>query len=137
MPTKNSKASTTAGGSGTRLKFTPPMRTRDQIIEEGRQVADLLQSAAFNLAWQSAIQSMQDQIIHAEPHESQKREYLNLKIQALGEVAGELKLMYSEAIRLSTASLTSEAARQDAIRRNEYDEVPNTGYDGAYAGERS
>ena len=140
MQAKNSNSNTRSSGKDKpKLKFTLEIQSRDEIIEQGRQASELLASPVFNVAWQSTVQTLQDEIITTQPHEVQKREYLNLKIQALGEVAGDLKMMYSEALRVSTDSLSREAGRQDAMRQHNFD-IANRGsglpdsYDSAYTG---
>lgn len=131
----NSKQQTNSGaGANLQLKFTPPVLTKQQILERGEQAAKQLQSPVFQLAYQSVVQSLQDQITNTEPHESQKREWLNLKVKALGDVSRELGLYVALAVQISDTSLAEESRNQNDqsnVRRGGPPGDANFGYDSA------
>lgn len=126
------------------LKFTPPVMAKDQLVSRGVEAANLMQSPAFNLAYQSTVAAIQDQIINTQPHETQKREWLNLQVQALGAVIGELSAFVGEAKALTAKALAEEADRQRQQSEQRGFRVPepgsgpmglDNGYDGAYTGQ--
>lgn len=100
------------------LKFTPPVMTKAEILNRGNQASAVLQSPIFGIATRSTVQSLQDQITATQPHESQKREWLNLQVHALAAVLDELSYMYAEAAGLSQTILAEEEIRQRELAEN-------------------
>jgi hypothetical protein len=100
------------------LKFTPPVLTKAEILNRGNQASLVLQSPVFGIATRSTVQALQDQITATQPHESQKREWLNLQVHALAAVLDELSSMYAEAAGLSQNILAEEELRQRELAEN-------------------
>ena len=123
MPTKTSNKPTGSKGSANskdvKLKFTPPFKTKDQILSIGKEASVLLENSAFNLAYQSTIQSIQDMMVETQPHEVQKREWLNTQIQALGAVTSHLAIYANEVLRMEADALNAETARQHDLRAHQ------------------
>ena len=117
---KGAAQSGAPSGKGPRLRFTPPNRPPDEVRRLGEEAARTLDSTVFVLAVQSTVEELKDNIMTTQPHESQKREFLYLQLQALGEVLLGLKLFADEAARLSQERLAEEGANQ---RSRDLDEI--------------
>lgn len=135
--TKSNRPPDSKGGANSPLKFTRPVHSKAEIIRQGQEAAELMSSPVFAMAFESTIESLQQQMILTEPHETQKREWLNHQIQALRAVTLELTKMAALALQLketSPATLAEEGrnqAAQQRFRRGEIPGAPGFDYDTA------
>jgi hypothetical protein len=93
-----------------------PLSTQE-ILAQGEEASKLLDSPVYNLAHRSVIQSIQDEWLSTSPHETQKREGLYQRAQALSMVANEMAMMIVKAQGIND----DELAKARKIQR-EYDE---------------
>ncbi len=100
------------------LSFTERPLTREELLFRGEQAAQVMESTVFCLAYQSTIQSYQDQILASEEHETRKREGLYLKMYALGEAVGELGGFIHMAKNLHVDALHDEQANRREVEEN-------------------
>lgn len=114
MTTKSEKPSGSSDGRKQQLKFTPPVRSKEELLQVGREAAQTLGAPVFNLAYKSTIQGLQDEILNSDPREVQRREYLYTKMQALGQVVAELASYHHIATAISSQSLAEEQRNQMA-----------------------
>lgn len=112
MSLKNGSSSKGSAGSASRLKFTHPPMSREELLATGEKAALLLNSQVFNLAHRSVIQDLQDQVLQTAPHEMQKREWLYTQMQALGTVSQALAVMVYQAQNVNQERLAEDERNQ-------------------------
>ena len=83
-----------------------------EILSQGENASKLLDSPVYNLAHRSVIQNLQDEWMSTSPHETQKREGLYQRVQALSGVANEMSMMIARAQQVSDAELQEERKLQ-------------------------
>jgi len=67
--------------------------TEDDLLRRGEDAARLLNEPIYNIAHENVYHDYLMQIVQTLPHETQKREFLYTKIQALSDVAIDLAAM--------------------------------------------
>ena len=92
--------------------------TVDEILKLGEEASLLLDSPIYNLAHRSVVQSLQDEWVATSPHETQKREGLYQRVQALSMVAAEMAMMIARAQGLEDNELAKERKLQLAYDEN-------------------
>lgn len=96
------------------MAFLEVPRTNEEILLQGEQAANLLNSPTFNLGFRTLIQEYQDDWLSTQPQESAKRESLYLKAQVAGDVASDIAQLVSDAQRLNLEEIQKEERLQSA-----------------------
>jgi len=101
-----------------RITLQPAPLTIDEISSQGEEASRLLDSPIYNLAHRSVVQNLQDEWVETSPHETQKREGLYQRVQALSMVASEMAMMIARAQSLEENELAKERKLQLAYDEN-------------------
>ncbi len=105
-----------AGSAPIKMQETP--LSTSEILMLGEEASRLLDSPIYNLAHRSVVQNLQDEWVGTSPHETQKREGLYQRIQALSQVAAEMAMMIARAQSLEDNELAKERKLQLAYDEN-------------------
>ena len=100
------------------MKMQPEPLSISEILTQGEEATRLLDSPIYNLAHRSVVQSLQDEWAGTSPHETQKREGLYQRVQALSQVAAEMAMMIARAQGLEDNELAKERKLQLAYDEN-------------------
>lgn len=100
------------------MKMQPEPLSISEILTQGEEATRLLDSPIYNLAHRSVVQSLQDEWVGTSPHETQKREGLYQRVQALSQVAAEMAMMIARAQGLEDNELAKERKLQLAYDEN-------------------
>jgi len=94
------------------LKFTPPVMTPEQIKVSGEQAAQLLNSPIYNLAVNSVVEDLGQEILRSEPHEHNRREWLYTQGAAIGRMNTKLVEFVQLAQSLHMTDIAAEENAQ-------------------------
>jgi len=108
----DTKSNNGGQSSSAKLKWTMPARTPEEILSLGNQAAQALDSPIYSLAFQSQLQSIQDDWLQTRPEETKTREWLYAKTQAMGETAQELLAFVNAAKEVDAERLHKEELDQ-------------------------
>ena len=100
------------------IKMQQEQLTISEILSQGEEASKLLDSPIYNLAHRSVVQNLQDEWAQTSPHETQKREGLYQRLQALSTVASEMAMMIAKAQNVEDDELTKERKLQLAYNEN-------------------
>ena len=100
------------------IKMQPEQLSISEILTLGEEASRLLDSPIYNLAHRSVVQNLQDEWVGTSPHETQKREGLYQRVQALSQVASEMAMMIARAQGLEDNELAKERKLQLAYDEN-------------------
>jgi hypothetical protein len=106
-----------AGTAQIRLQETP--LSASEILSQGEEASRLLDSPIYNLAHRSVVQNLQDEWVATSPHETQKREGLYQRIQAVSMVAAEMAMMIARAQSIEDGAIAKERTLQLAYNEND------------------
>ena len=112
MSKKTSKDGKKSSPDTLPIKTLESPQTAEEIMSQGEEASRVLSSDIYNLAHRSVIQNLQDEWMTTAPHETQKREGLWHRVQALSAVAGEMAVMVANAKALSSEELAKESKMQ-------------------------
>lgn len=98
---------------------TDEVLSAQEILSQGEEAAQLLNSPIYNLAYRSVVQRLQDDWISTKAHEREKREGLYQMVQGLSAVANEMNMMIEQAKMLGDDELAKERKLQLAYEENE------------------
>lgn len=113
---------TPRGTEKSRLRFTEPARTMEELLSLGEKSAQLLNNPIYVIAHKSAIAEIQDEIIQTRPEEKNRRESLYLEAQALSRGVHRLNAMLNEAQQINLQMQQQEAAAQQSEAASRYGE---------------
>ena len=112
MPQNTNGSSNGNYSKASDLAYTDRVPTEEQILQAGEEVAHLLNSPHFNLAYQTTIKQLQDEWAGTEEHEENKRKALYWMLRALPRVMWVLRDAVAAAQQVNEKRLQEEERAQ-------------------------
>ena len=110
--TQHSNGTGNSNSTSSGLHFTETPMAGDQIVTAGQEVARLLNSPQFNLAYQSVVKNLGIELLRTEAHEQKKREALYLEGKVLDRVIWKLRDCVAAAHQITQQEMQMEERNQ-------------------------